>query len=612
MKMDGSRHSTYQGKEAAKQSILSYLQARQSEAKGHVPPASSAFALALAMPHDFPAWRMPQVYTTIPSALAQPWSVDEQDFSSLQDPVDKCIGLPDGEMLLAISRSPIYSRIQYWPNYAGAVVTYEGRFSFNPAISDGSYGGLAAHPVGMISAQYNTFNFENTANPSAGSEWDLNLAGFEASSAARPHGDFLFCASHKGRRCFYIPASNTDVSRYSYTTISLTHVGGNGVALPLTGSESIHFVVTMYALAGEEWIETLTIENTLTAASPGASVDAVLNYRQPAGVSPGNYVTFTVRMDASMPTTGQPGRNHIKTQAQMSFNTGTFSHLSVPDLYQKRDSVGAIRPVAAAGMLSPNSALYNRQGLVRGIQLPPGQSWLTVVKGGFNGLNTAEGMWNGPWEKGIYGFLKPVGVAEFEMISPFLRLAEYGAYSPIVDVDYPLVPPGGTLLMYAKTDLQTLGSGDVLYAAGQSYTTTLRCLEFRTLDTWFKQDTPQLDQEELEIAMRMITHLPQFHENFLHVAAITGFLRAAKYAGEMAFKHLPGIVRAIPVIGEAARKIKHAMHNQDSNVKPSSGPMVKASLKVVKPTVKAVTTAGKPPAVLTAAAKKPKKKKPKK
>jgi len=297
----------------------------------------------------------------------------------------------------------------------------------------------------------------------------------------------------------------------------------------------------------------------------------------------------------------------------MTFTTGTFAHVAVPNLYQKRDSVGAIRPVAAAGMLSPNSALYNRQGLVRGIQLPPGQSWLTVVKGGFNGLNTAEGMWNGPWEKGIYGFLKPVGIAEFEMISPFMRLSELGAYSPIVDVDYPLVPPGGTIVMYAKTDLQTLGSGSTLYAAGQCYTTNLRCLEFRTLDTWFKQDTPQLDQEELEIAMRMIAHLPQFHENFLHVAAITGFLRAAKYAGEMAFKHLPGIVRAIPVIGEAARKIKHAMNPQEHVVKASSGPTVKASPKIVKnPVVKFANPAGKSTVVLAAAAKKPKKKKPKK
>lgn len=331
----------------------------------------------------------------------------------------------------------------------------------------------------------------------------------------------------------------------------------------------------------------------------------------PTGVAAGNYVTARTKVHGV--DLNPALRYYIKTQSTLYFDTGTFAHVAVPNLYQKRDSVGAIRPVAAAGMLSPNSALYNRQGLVRGIQLPPGQSWLNVVRGGFNGLNTAEGMWNGPWEKGIYGFLKPVGVAEFEMLSPFLRLSELGAYSPIVDVDYPLVPPGGTLVMYAKTDLQTLGSGDVLYAAGQCYTTNLRCLEFRTLDTWFKQDIPQLDQEELEIAMRMIAHLPQFHENFLHVAAITGFLRAAKYAGEMAFKHLPGIVKAIPIIGEAARKIRHAVHPQEQHARPTSGPAVKASPKIVNnPVAKPLRVVSKPIGLLAAPAKKPKKKKPKK
>jgi len=601
--MDTSRHSTYQGKEAAKQSIMSYLQARQSEAKGHVPPASSAFALALAMPHDYPAWRMPQVYTTTPSALAQPWSVDEQDFSSIQDQVGKCIGLPDGEMILAISRSPIYSRIQYWPNYTGSVVTYEGRFAYNPTILDGAYGGVAANPVGMIGSQFNVLNEEGPAgelNP--GAAWDLNLAGFESSSTAKPHGDFLFCASHKGRRCFYMPAANiNDIAQINFTFTNVNGTTGASEVMPVGGS--LHFAVTMFSLSGEEWVETNSLELIMLQGT--STVGNLIQLRQPAGVSPGNYVAFTVKLNGS--NLDQVTSYHVKTQVQIRFNTGTFSHVAVPNLYQKRDSVGAIRPVAAAGMLSPNSALYNRQGLVRGIQLPPGQSWLTVVRGGFNGLNTAEGMWNGPWEKGIYGFLKPVGVAEFEMISPFMRLSELGAYSPIVDVDYPLVPPGGTIVMYAKTDLQTLGSGSTLYAAGQCYTTNLRCLEFRTLDTWFKQDTPQLDQEELEIAMRMIAHLPQFHENFLHVAAITGFLRAAKYAGEMAFKHLPGIVKAIPMIGEAARKIRHTMHTQDPHVKPPTGPTVKATVKTNVPTVKATKVAVKVP-TLAATAKKAKKK----
>jgi hypothetical protein len=323
-----------------------------------------------------------------------------------------------------------------------------------------------------------------------------------------------------------------------------------GAVIPVPTGEA-RFAINHYILAGEEWVEhgSTTTQTILTGASDKT---VQLNFQiTPAleRVHVGSYHAYSISATSTV------NRLDLRITCGFRHDTPTYAHLSIPHLYDKRDVVGALRPVAAAAMLSPNSATFQRQGLVRGLQLPPGQTWMTAAAGGFNALNSAEGMWNGPWEKGIYGFLKPVGINEFEMRSPFLRLGDMGPNSPVVDVEYPLVAPGGTLVFYAKTDLQTLGSGDVLYAAGQSYTTALRCLEFRTVDTWFKQDVPKLDQEELEIAMRMITHLPQFHENPLHIAAITGFLKAARFAGELALKHWPRIVQAVPIIHEAARRI---------------------------------------------------------
>jgi len=326
---------------------------------------------------------------------------------------------------------------------------------------------------------------------------------------------------------------------------------------------------------GDDWVEYKTVLSSYS--SPSSAITVSLSLDGTAGtIAPGEYVAFDVT--ASCESTVNL---YARVEVEFSHNTGTFGHLCVPNLYEKRDAVGGIRPIAGAGMLSPNSALFNRQGLVRGVQLPPGQDWLTTVRGGFNGLNTAEGMWNGTWTKGIYGFIKPVGVAEFEMQSPFFKLSELGPYSPVTDASHPLRMGGGQVLLWAKCDLQTLGSGDVLYAAGQSYTTTLRCLEFRTLDTWFKQDVPALDQEELEVAMRLIAHMPQFHENFLHVAAITGFLRTAATAGQFAFKHLPGIVKALPIIGEGIHKVRELFSGGDKGGGPEVHAMPKGYRTIV-------------------------------
>jgi hypothetical protein len=535
--MEQLNNTPYTGREQATRSIMAYLEAKRTEASGKVPEASLAFALALAMPHDYPAWRMPQVYTCTQSALAQPWSVDEQDFS-LPQPLSGTgtVGLPDGEMFLAVTRSPIYARIQYWPNPTNNLVIYGARFCYDPIIEQPLYGGPDANPVGFMPQMYLLATPGEQGAPTV----DLNFVGFEATSGDRPHGEFMFAASHKGRRCFYAPSGTiTDINELE---LNVTVVNpATGAPADITSGE-LRYSVHHYVLVGEEWVEYGTNPTEVIPTGSNSRTIQMKFQRTPTTdrVHVGAYHAYAISASSTVSTLS------LKVACGFRHNTPTYSHYALPHLYEKRNVVGALRPVAAAAMLSPNSATFQRQGLVRGLQLPPGQMWTSAAAGGFNALNSAEGMWNGPWEKGIYGFLKPVGINEFEMRSPFLRLTDLGPTAPVVDVDYPLIAPGGTLVLYAKTDLQTLGSGDLLYAAGQSYTTTLRCVEFRTLDTWFKQDVPKLDQEELEIAMRMITHLPQFHENPLHIAAITGFLKAARFAGEMAFRHPPVSFRQSP------------------------------------------------------------------
>jgi hypothetical protein len=566
--------SSYVGRDAARLSIANYLAAKNAEATGHLPEAALAFAASLAIPHDFPPWRMPQVYTTTPSCLAQPWSIDEQDWSLPQSPVDRAsriLGLPDGEMLMVLTRSPLWARIQFVPNPTNALVRYDGRFAYDPACLDiggtGSYGGQAVNPVGFSSYTYAQVPSTTIV---ATTTFTLPLVGFELAptSAQAPHGEFMFTGAHDGKRGFYLPraAGGVDVSSVNLIYTAVNSV--TGAVLPLGAGQILKFNSTLYVLVGDDWVEFTSNEQEIT--SGGSTITATLSLNgSPNTVSPGEYVAVDLSVTANSATP-----LYIRAESYFVHNTSTFGHLCVPNLYEKRAAVGGLRPVAGAGMLSPNSALFNRQGLVRGVQLPPGQDWLTTVRGGFNGLNTAEGMWNGSWTKGIYGFIKPVGVSEFEMQSPFFKLSELGPYSPVTDATHPLRMAGGQVLLWAKTDLQTLGSGDVLYAAGQSYTTTLRCLEFRTLDTWFKQDVPALDQEELEIAMRLIAHMPQFHENPLHVAAITGFLRTAAAAGQFAFKHLPNIIKALPIIGEGIHKIREIFHPSTSG-----GPEVHAMPK---------------------------------
>jgi len=140
----------------------------------------------------------------------------------------------------------------------------------------------------------------------------------------------------------------------------------------------------------------------------------------------------------------------------------------------------------------------------------------------------AAGAYNGPWEKGIYGFIKPTNYDDFVMHTPFLQQdgLQSSVTSMVDDVEYPLHPPGSWLVLAAKVDLQSLSGASPTYAAGASYTTVTNAVEFRTTDTWYNQEVPQLNQADLELAMKLVAGMPQFHENPLHIAAIGAFLRA--------------------------------------------------------------------------------------
>jgi len=322
--MEQLNSTPYNGREQATRSIMAYLEAKRTEASGKVPEASLAFALALAMPHDYPAWRMPQVYTCTQSALAQPWSVDEQDFSVPQPRVGTgAVGLPDGEMFLAVTRSPIYARIQYWPNPSNNLVVYSARFSYDPIVEAPFYGGPDANPVGFLPHMY----LIATPGEQGMATSDLNLVGFEASSGDRPHGDFMFAATHKGRRCFYGPPGTiTDINELelNVTTINPTTGDPQNIA-----SGELRFAIHHYVLCGEEWVESSTHPTEVIATGANSKTVNLKFQAVSSGdrVRVGSYHSYAISAASTAITL------HLRVTCGFRHDTPTYSHRCLPHLY---------------------------------------------------------------------------------------------------------------------------------------------------------------------------------------------------------------------------------------------------------------------------------------
>lgn len=479
---------------------------------------AAEFAYSIAIPRASKCYRIPEVFTTTPSALAQPYRIQTATWTATQPtgPSGRNVILPDGEMFAAISRSPIHSLVQYVRNDLGATYFAEARFPPNPRVPAG------AGP-GLVTRQYEHI----TLIPSAGVTTGANLTystlqdlGPSWGSTFHPHGDQFYAGEHLGRRGFWCPGNSqngapigSSVSTFQFT-VELFNVSS---AFPV---EQRVTITSWYSPDNSEWTAGGDVSGTMP---PGAGGSMILALPCPFS----GYYAHDYVVEIKSSPVGPTVEAEFAVQVRYQSNLATMGHSPVPGLSIKNAAIGAIRPISSAVMLSPNAALYQRQGLVRGVQLPIGLPWSTAYRGGFDTLSTAEGAYNGTWNDGIYGFLKPSDFLEFKMFSPFKTNTTSAVEDAVVvDVTYPLFPPGSWAVIHAKVDSQAL-VGDPVYSAGVSYLTHSVCLEFRTLDTWFHPDVPMLDQRELEAAMRMVAGMPQFTENPFHFAAAAKFIAGA-------------------------------------------------------------------------------------
>lgn len=277
-----------EGRHAAEKSISSFLYARVAEANGQILPRARDFAYSMAVPHGTNPFRIPQAYTATPSSLAQPWSVTEEDWTQPQNQANRCVGLPDGEMLVSISRSPIYARIQYAPNPTNQTAGFLARFPPHPAL----YGGAGVNFGGMQGDSFQPTMLLISTNSQSHAETPIPLVGWEADPALayQPHGSFLFAATHKGRRCFPVPAKAAGDNNSLQFTIESIDGNGNPVGAPA----NIEATFTRYLLVGEEWITFGSVTIVIFANATSATGAFSPSVESLPGVQATNYVALSV------------------------------------------------------------------------------------------------------------------------------------------------------------------------------------------------------------------------------------------------------------------------------------------------------------------------------
>jgi len=348
-----------------------------------------------------------------------------------------------------------------------------------------SYGLLATDV-----AQYKVpFEVELTTSPASVYPTYTDQMIVQPASNIQPHGLSLFF----GRLNLADPSRGILCTRNSTLTVQVTNSGG----LPPLAVVNCDIML----LDGATWVAAETIPYD-------PLVGLFTNFVVPAT---GYYcVRFAV---IAAPTAGV-------AQQFVGYVTSTTLGATVNTMWAQKalsgidDVITTIQSARISGfslMLTNTASPLNRQGQVVGLQVPKGTDFLnyidfdTVAK-----LNKSETL---NVVNGMYGFAKPTETEDLDMM---VFQYEPTNVPGAIDYVFPIIPMADYLLIHSQV---------VDPNGRQGYWTTAHLIEYTTTTQFAELRTAVISTTALEHAFSLLSRLPQWHENDLHISDIWNWIK---------------------------------------------------------------------------------------
>jgi hypothetical protein len=281
-------------------------------------------------------------------------------------------------------------------------------------------------------------------------------------------------------------------------------------ASAVTGAATYAFVIFKWNPRGEQYVGTYSPAN--------------LNLLQVTG-----YIRFEVYTDVS----GTYSINPIVGPANavgltFTINGPVFRHLSLVEYENKASTVEKIRVLSAGFLFTNTTPAISRGGKIAAKQFPGDEPWYEFALGGYDSIAKLVDADLRDATNGLYAFLLPTTVSDFEM-------------TDFVDYD----ASAGALYKFAF-DLDSVRSYLGYYAVMPSATgqsaqfVGLTNIEFESDDQWYGREVTRMNPKAFEDAVHLCSEFRQFYENPEHVKDIMNKVKSiAKTVGEAVVKYGP-------------------------------------------------------------------------
>lgn len=187
-----------------------------------------------------------------------------------------------------------------------------------------------------------------------------------------------------------------------------------------------------------------------------------------------------------------------------------WAHKAAPQIAGFKENIKTFTVLGASGMYTNTASPLNRQGKILARELPAKTSWENYLN--FDDVANMSQAVVKDSPLGLYSFTKPEG----DELGRFRTLVYDSNFGDNDEYLYLLYPEEPYVLIHAS--ITTVAGRD-------AYFTQTISMEYTTLSMFIEQKIGVANGDDLKVALKLLSAMPQFHDNPFHFSDVWDWIK---------------------------------------------------------------------------------------
>jgi hypothetical protein len=207
-------------------------------------------------------------------------------------------------------------------------------------------------------------------------------------------------------------------------------------------------------------------------------------------------------------------------------STTVYAHRALPEIEANFSSMSDVKINGLSAMFTNTSQALTRQGEFAGLQVNENKIWQDHAF--YSKINGLAGVKFTKADEGMYGFIKPTSPSD---MADFLGEFETFNVASIDPANFRSTGPAGLsdgafIMPPNKPYIVMCGIQSASVSRTGVYTMAWQ-IEYKTLSQWRELAIPETSIQSIEVGVRALASMPQWHKNDFHLDDVWNWLKDA-------------------------------------------------------------------------------------